>query len=75
MTVKSTKYFSQDKENVLRQSKLLQGKGIYITEDITNKKYSTRKLSGGTAIKEEFTAEETRKVSKFFFSENLFSLF
>ena len=27
----------QDKENVLRQAKLLKGCGIYITEDISNK--------------------------------------
>jgi hypothetical protein len=34
----------QDKENVLRQAKLLKGQGISITEDISNKAY----ISGST---------------------------
>ena len=32
-----TKMIFQDKENVLRQAKLLKGCGIYITEDISAK--------------------------------------
>jgi hypothetical protein len=36
----------QDKENVLRQAKLLKGQGISITEDISNKAY----ISGSTHL-------------------------
>jgi hypothetical protein len=35
----------QDKENVLRQAKLLKGQGISITEDISNKAYIPGKAS------------------------------
>ncbi|XP_023336885.1 uncharacterized protein LOC111707929 [Eurytemora carolleeae] len=50
----------KDKENILRQGKLLKGAGINITEDISNKSFSSGvKVSGSNNNKTRTSVDET----------------